>query len=410
MGPAISIAWRYFRGKKSAQAINIISWISIAAIAVSSAAMIILFSVFNGLEGTVKGMYAAFYPDIKITPVTGKFFQWSPEQSSALASIEGIQSYSPTLEDMVLLSSGEEQKVATLKGVSQQWFKISNLDTFMLEGKAGWPEQAAYTPAILGLGVSLALSVNIDNIFTGLRVYHPRSGALARLSAQPEAALNSILVKPEGIFGMQEEISGEYMLVPFEAAQKLLETGDRISAMEIKLQSADHEARVMQQLKKLLGPDLHVESRYEQNKMFYMIMHSEKWAVYAILLMVLLIASFNMIGSLSMVVIEKKLDIAVLKSMGAGSGLVRTVFLTMGLLLSLTGVAIGVFGGMLICLGQQYFGWIALPDGFIIEAYPVEMQWADFVLVIFTALSVGALAAVYPSLRASRQPVYVREE
>lgn len=408
MNPAVKIAWRYFRGKKSAQAINIISWISIGAIAVSSAAMIVLFSVFNGLEGTVRDMYSAFNPEIKVTAAKGKFFNVSEAQKNVISKITGVDVAAYSLEDMVLLNGNDEQKVGTLKGVDENWFKVCELDSFMIEGTTGWRGNGAYTPAITGLDISMSLGIDIKNAFSGLKIYYPRKGA--NISEDPVAALNSIVVKPEGTFRIQEEFDGQYVLVPLKAAQYLLDVGDKISSVEIKCHTNASEASVKNELVNILGKGVVIENRFEQNKTFFMIMRGEKWAVYAILLMVLLIASFNMIGSLSMVVLEKKKDIAILKSMGATSSLIRTIFIAEGGLLALVGGLIGILTGALLCLGQQHFGWISFPDGFIINAYPVAMQVDDFILVMSTALAVGLLASLYPALKAARQAVYVREE
>lgn len=406
MGPASKIAWRYFRGKKSAQAINIISWISIGAIAVSSAAMIVLFSVFNGLEDTVKGMYYAFNPELKVSPAKGKFFTVTDAQQAAIRKIPGVALMSATLEDMVLLTGSDEQRVATLKGVDDTWFKVSHLDSFMTDGKASWSSQPGYTPAIMGLGVAIALGIDVRNNFSGMHIYYPRQDV--PLTSEPE--LNSILVKPEGSFRIQDEFDGQYVLVPLSAARYLFGAGGKMSSLEIALDAGAGEGKVRKALKEALGENVEILNRFEQNKTFYMIMRSEKWAVYAILLMVLLIASFNMIGSLSMVVLEKKKDIAILKSMGARRSLIRWIFMTEGGLLALFGALIGMLIGLLLCLGQHYYGWISLPDGFIIDAYPVLLQLPDFALVMVTALAVGLLAAWYPAYKASRQAVYVREE
>ncbi len=408
MGPAFKIAWRYFRGKKSAQAINIISWISIGAIAVSSAAMIVLFSVFNGLENTVKDMYNAFNPEIKVTAGKGKFFSIPEERRKQIAGIEGIAAASYSVEDMVLLDGNEEQKIARLKGVDNAWFRVSELDSFMIDGQAAWKKDQSYTPAIMGLGVSIALGIDVNNAFSGLKIYYPRKGAV--ITENAEEALNNIVVKPEGNFRIQDEFDGQYVLVPFAAAGHLFGTGDQVSSLELDLKPGAAEDRVRSELQHILGADVVIANRFEQNKTFFMIMKSEKWAVYVILLMVLLIASFNMIGSLSMVVLEKKKDIAILKSMGARKKMIRLVFLTEGGLLAVFGSAIGMLAGLLLCIGQYYFGWISLPDGFIIDAYPVLLQVQDFVLVAFTALAVGLLAAWYPALKAARQAIYVREE
>jgi lipoprotein-releasing system permease protein len=408
MSPAFKIAWRYFRGKKSAQAINIISWISIVAIAVSSAAMVILFSVFNGLEGTVRDLYSAFYPEIKVTAEKGKFFDVSKEQQQAVRNINGVHYASFSIEDMVLLTGSKEQKVGTLKGIDDTWFAVCGLDSYMVDGKANWEGATQYTPAIVGLGIAMSLGIDVNNDFSGIKAFYPKLGA--SISENPQEALNDIIVKPKGTFKIQSEFDEGYVLVPLNAAQYLFHQGNKISSIEIRLNNPKEETAVRQHLVKILGLGFTIENRYEQNKTFYMIMHGEKWAVYAILLMVLLIASFNMIGSLSMVVLEKKKDIAILRSMGAEKGMIRSIFLAEGALLAMVGGSIGVLFGILVCLGQLYFGWISLPDGFIITAYPVALQITDILLVLSTALIVGLLAAWYPAMKAARQSVFVREE
>jgi lipoprotein-releasing system permease protein len=408
MNPAFKIAWRYFRGKKSAQAINIISWISIVAIAVSSAAMVILFSVFNGLEGTVKDMYAAFYPEIKVSPARGKFFQVSEAQKKEIGKISGIRHAAYCIEDMVLFEGNKEQKVGTLKGVDDAWFDVCGLDTFMIDGKATWKNSNDYTPSLIGLGVEAALGIDINNAFTGVKVFYPKAGA--SITENPEEVMNNIVVKPKGTFKIQVEFDDQYVLVPLNAAQYLFNRTNQISSVEIKLNSQKDEDAVREGLEKIFGSNANIENRFEQNKTFFLIMHGEKWAVYVILLMVLLIAAFNMIGSLSMVVLEKKNDIAILRSMGADKNMIRAVFLYEGILQAMVGGIIGIVFGSLVCLSQIYFGWFPLPEGFIIDSYPVSLQISDIMLVFANTAIVGLLAAWYPSLKAAKQAVFVRED
>lgn len=407
---AATIAWRYFRGKKSAQAINIISWISISAIAVSAGAMTVLFSIFNGLEGTVLDMYAAFYPDIKVSAVKGKFFPLTETQQAQIRQIKGVSLASYTIEDMVLLSGGDEQKVGTLKGVDRQWFDVSNLDSFIIEGNGRLEHTKDYTPAVVGLNIAASLGVDVNNAFSFMRVYYPKPGTRSFSVQDPEASLNSITIKPDGIFRIQDEFDGSYVLTTFTAAQHLFGRAGQVTAIELKLKPGADAAAIKKELHRLLGDQVQADDRFEQNKSLYMVMRGEKWAVYAILLLVLLIASFNMIGSLSMVVLEKKKDMAILKSMGATRGLVLRIFLLEGCLLALLGGVLGIGLGLLLCLGQQHFGWVALPDGFIISAYPVELRIGDFMLVAATVMVVGLLAAWYPARKAALQPLVLREE
>jgi lipoprotein-releasing system permease protein len=408
MNLAAKIAWRYFRGKKSAQAINIISWISISAIAVSAGAMTVLFSIFNGLEGTVLDMYSAFYPDIKVTAAKGKFFKLSPAQKRNIEKINGIALASYTIEDMVLLSGNDEQKVGTLKGVDQHWFDVSNMDSFIIEGSGRLKQNKAYTPAVVGLNIAAALGVDVNNVFSAINVYYPKPGVRS-LSMQDESSLNSIILKPDGVFRIQDEFDSKYILTTIVAAQYLFGRENKLTSVELKMKTGANTAAIKKELRRLLGDKVLVDDRFEQNKTLYMVMRSEKWAVYAILLLVLLIASFNMIGSLSMVVLEKKKDMVILKSMGATQRLIHWVFLLEGCFLALLGGGLGVGLGLLLCLGQQHFGWVALPDGFIINAYPVELRFADFLLVAGTVLVVGILAAWYPARKAALQPLVLRE-
>ncbi len=407
---AATIAWHYFRGKKSAQAINIISWISISAIAVSAGAMTVLFSIFNGLEGTVLDMYSAFYPDIKITAAKGKFFAVDAQQQQAIGSLKGIALASYTIEDMVLLSGNDEQKVGTLKGVDRQWFDVTHMDSFIVEGKGQLDEDKNYTPAVVGLNIAAALGADVNNVFSFLRIYYPKPGAKSLSVQDPEASFNSIAVKPDGIFRIQDEFDGSYVLTTFAAAQRLFGKEGQLTSVELKMKPGAQAAAIKNELRRLLGDGVKVEDRFEQNKTLYLVMRGEKWAVYAILLLVLLIASFNMIGSLSMVVLEKKKDMVILKSMGATQGLVQRIFLFEGCCLALVGGVLGIGSGLLLCLGQQYFGWVGLPDGFIISAYPVELRLADFALVAGTVIAVGVLAAWYPARKAALQPLVLREE
>lgn len=407
---AAKIAWRYFRGKKSAQAINIISWISISAIAVSAGAMIVLFSIFNGLEGTVLDMYSAFYPDIKVTAVKGKFFELDATQKSGIEKIKGVALTSYTIEDMVLLSGNDEQKVGTLKGVDPHWFDVSHMDSFIIEGNGRLENSKAYTPAVVGLNIASALGLDVTNAFSSLTVSYPNPEANGRFLQNPEAALSSIIVKPDGLFRIQDEFDNKYVLTTIGAAQHLFGRPDKLSAVELKMKPGANTTAIKKELHRLLGDKVLVDDRFEQNKTLYLVMRSEKWAVYAILLLVLLIASFNMIGSLSMVVLEKKTDMVILKSMGATQGLVHRIFLLEGCFLALLGGALGIGLGLLLCLGQLKFGWVGLPDGFIINAYPVKLRLTDFLLVIGTVLVVGLLAAWYPARKAALQPLVLREE
>ena len=402
------IVWRYFFVKKSVQAINIISWISMGAIAISAAAMIILFSVFNGLDHTIKELYTSFNPELKVTPEKGKFFKLSKEKELQLKQLPGLALLSETIEDMALLSNDNEQRPALVKGVDNTWFSVSSMDSFMISGSAGWPENARYVSAILGLSIANSLSIDVNNPFSELKIYYPKSDF--KLTLNPEQSLSRLLARPEGLFHIQEDLDDKYVLLPLKAAQALFQKPGMISSIEIKAKDASAVSSLRQSVKRVMGEDFKVSDRFEQNQTLFMVLSGEKWMVYVILLFVLLLASFNLTGCLYMLVLEKKKDIAILKSIGMSAASVRRVFLSEGVFLAMVGAVIGIVLGFLICLGQIYFGWVGLPNGFVISAYPVAFEWPDFVLVFFTASVIGLLAAWYPAFKAGRQPVYLREE
>ncbi|MCB0696169.1 MAG: ABC transporter permease [Chitinophagaceae bacterium] len=397
------LAWRYLRGKRSANAVPILSRISMVAIGVGAAAMIILFSVFNGFEGLVKDLYTAFYPEIKITPAKGKFYSLDKEQFAKLEHLEGVQVVSRVLEDKVLLnSSSEEHRVATLKGVDANYFKVNNVASYITEGTC----TIATTPvhsAVIGSQLAGELGVDVNNVFSTMEAYYPNPKISASEVAQaPERAFRSLMLRPDGAFTIQDDFDGEYVIADIGLMQDLVQEPGRYSSLELLLYPGADADDVSEQIHSLLGDKYIVQTRFEQNKTLYVIMRTEKWAVYAILVLVLMIAAFNMVGALSLLVLEKQKDIGILKAMGARNGHVSGIFLSEGALWSLLGGGTGLALGILICLGQQKFGWLKLGGAFIIEAYPIRLYLTDIVVVLATILAIGLLAAWFPAARANR--------
>jgi len=405
----LKIAFRYFRGKKSVQAINIISWISIGAVTMLAASMIVLMSVFNGFEDLLKDLYKAFYPELKVTSSSGKWFSVTDAKLQQIRAIPGVAAASLSAEDLVLLSANEEQRIAVAKGVDDSWFRVNRIDTFIDEGQKNLDGYGAgYIPAIVGNTLCAGLGIDVRNVFSGLQLYYPKPGATIQT---PEQLFSSLLVKPAGRFRVQEDFDARYVLIPLHEARQLFNTGDRVSSVELRLAHNGSEAGVMRQLKKIFsGTGITIENRYQQNKTLYMIMQSEKWTGFAILIFVLLIASFTMIGVLSMLVLDKKKDIAILSTMGATRAMIRSIFIAEGAIFGFTGGGMGLIAGFLLCRGQQYFGWISMGDGFIIENYPVSMHAGDFVIVLATTVSAGIITSLHPSFKASSQKLYFREE
>jgi lipoprotein-releasing system permease protein len=403
-------AWRYLKGKKSTQAVQIISWVSVAAMAVGTAALIIVLSVFNGFEGFIKELYSDFYPEIKISASVGKNFQFSAENKFKLNSIKSIQSVSYSLEEKILMAHDETQMIGIIKGVDEQYDEVTNFTKHIKYGKAYFKDVANEFPKIvLGLGVSNKLSVNEQSALP-MNCYAFKKNA-AFNSLNPDAVYSSSLYQVSGVYLLQDVIDNQYGFASLESVQNLTDKPNELSSIELKLKNnanADDVKASLQQLFK--SQPFKIETRLEQNRTLYFVLKSERWAVYAILTLMLIIASFNIIGSLSMLVIEKEKDIAILKTMGMQNNIIQKIFLSTGVLLSMLGAVIGCILALVICLLQQHFGFVKLGSGdsFLINAYPVKLHVFDFVLVLATVVFIAALASLIPSIKASKKEITLR--
>lgn len=400
--PAALIAFRYFKGRRGTNAAPLLSRISMLALAVGSAAMIILFSVFNGFEEVIGNLYTAFYSDVRVTPAKGKFFELSPEQMKSLRGIQGIDVVAPIIEDNVFVRTEDEQIVVTLRGVTREYFGVNDLKTYIVAG--GDSVHAGEQPtAIAGMHIAARLGLQVDNPLSSFTVYYPKmEGSGPALN--PMDAVSSLELRPDGIFKVQEEFDQRYVLASLPLVQELFNASGLWSSVELKLKPGVKPEWVQQKLRKLLGKDFIVETRFEQNHTLNSVMRTEKWATYVILLFVLLIASVNMIGAMTLLVLEKSKDMALLTVMGARKQLVRSIFIWEGLIWAAAGGLTGITIGALICLGQKRYGWVKLSGDFIIPAYPVALKFSDFVVVGITVLAVGVLATLYPALRGPKRP------
>jgi len=397
---SLQLAWRYLRGKRGANIVPILSRISMVAIAVGSCAMIVLFSIFNGFEDLIKDLYKAFYPELKITAAKGKFFALDDRRFTELSRINGIAAVTRVIEDNVLLNAHDEQQVAVLKGIESNYKTVNSLKRYIYKGVDTVADQPIPT-AIIGLQTANHLGVEINNIFSRLSVYYPNATE-QNIALNPQAAFQNLQLQPEGIFRIQDEFDSKYILAPISSVQELFLQPGKYSSIEISLEAGSDEEAIRKEVQRKLGNGFVVATRYEQNKTLYMVMKTEKWAVYGILVLVLLIASFNMVGALTLLVLEKRKDIAILKAMGAQNAMIRRLFMSEGVLWATIGGGTGMLLGLLFCLGQQHFHWVKLQGAFIIESYPVEMQLSDFILVGATVVGVGLLASWYPASRATK--------
>ncbi|MBS1773226.1 MAG: ABC transporter permease [Bacteroidetes bacterium] len=393
------LAWRYMRGKRSRNIVPVLARISMVAIAVGSCAMIILLSVFNGFEYIVKDMYKAFYPDIKITAEKGKFFTPGNGVYASIKNINGVVAYTNVIEDNVFLKSEDDQRVPTLKGVDANYFVVNDVKSYIVEGSDSVSSGELPT-TIVGQRLMNELGLDPNNVFSNVMLYYPNPSSSG--NATDLSAFQSLKLRADGAFKVQDEFDEKYMLASLSLAQQLFHAEGKYSSIELKLDKNADADNIKAQLQNQLGGAYHIETRFEQNKTIYMVMRTEKWALYAILLMVLIIASFNMVGALSLLVLEKEKDIATLKVIGAQNINVRSVFLAEGILWALTGGLIGLICGTLIALGQQHYHWIKLQGAYVIDSYPVHFKLSDFPLVILTIILIGLLAAFYPARKAMK--------
>ena len=392
---SLYIAKRYLFAKKSRNAINIISAVSVAGVAVGTMALIIILSVFNGLETMVSAIFNTFDPDIKITASEGKTFIPDTERLKQLANVNGLSCYSLTIEDNALLKYGSRQTIATIKGVDDNYARVSSIDSSMWEGEFALRNEKGRPYAIPGIGVAQNLGIRV-NFITPLEIIFPRkTGSTTNFNA--ENSLNHKFIFPSGIFEVEKEYDSKYVYIPLEFARELTETEKGVSTIEIKFkQQADPQA-VQKDIAKIFGKGFKVQNRYQQQAIFYKVMQSERLAIFFILTLILIIASFNIIGSLTMLIIEKERDIEILKSLGADNNLIRKIFIFEGWLISIIGAFSGIILGFVVCWLQQTYGFVKLnSQSLIMDSYPVVLKMKDFIIVPVTVLLIGYWAAWYP--------------
>jgi lipoprotein-releasing system permease protein len=394
-------AWRYFKSKKSTNAINIIAWISVIAIMVSTAALIIVLSVFNGFEGLVKNLYGDFYADIKIIPGHGKFLSADSPFIKKIQSVSGINAISFTVEEKAVLVNGDYQTIVYLKGVDKNYSTVNKLAHYITDGKYDLGTTDA--PAIItGAGIANAVGADPQSLLSDLVIYLPNRKAKTFNSLD---AMHSFEVKPAGIFSVQQEFDDKYAFTNLAFVQYMLDlNADQYTGIEVSAKNKDDIKDIQQQLKKVLGENFIVQTSYEQNQSLFTVMQIEKWVIYGILSLILLVAAFNMIGALTMLVLEKEKDIAVLKAMGASDNRVQNIFLNEGFVLAGIGGVLGMLIAFVICFAQVKYKIIKLQGGtFIIDYYPVKMVPQDFILVTVTVLFIAILASWIPAKKAADQ-------
>lgn len=407
MNLPLRIARRYLFARKSTNAINIITGIAVFGIAVGSAALVLVLSVFNGFEDLIMTMYSNFNPDVKVTPARGKTFEADSVLIARLEAIDGVAYVSQTLEEVAFFDYKDNQDFGTLKGVDGNFSKVVGIDTTVREGAYAF-EEGSRDLAVLGLGMRNKLAANVGDRFTEMAVYMPKR---ERSGSPLEQPFRRSYIYPGGTFVIQQDFDNEFVLSSLSFARRLLGFSTPVvSALEIRLAPDADESSALQQIRQAMGVGFEVKGRFQQEESFLKLMQVEKWLSYAIVSLMMLMVAFNIVGALWMVVLEKRSDISILKSMGATDTSVRNIFLYEGLLLSLLGLLLGFVLAITLYIAQKTVGIITVPGNFIVDAYPISMRFADFAVVVVTVLAIGLLASWPPAQRARRVPAMMREE
>jgi lipoprotein-releasing system permease protein len=375
---------------------------------VGSAALIIILSVFNGFETIVLSMYNTFSPELRIEAIKGKTFDPSTSHFLTLKEDPRTISYTEVLQEKALVRYGSSQSIATIKGVSDGFLQNkSALDSAISSGSFTI-HQSGQDLAVIGYALQNYLSVNLDDDFQRLEIFSPRKGASKALNPVDEFNIRSIY--PSGVFMAQQDLD-QTMIVPIRFARELLGEDKLVSNIEINIKNGVDIDHFKNDIENLLGKDFVVKNRSQQNELLYKILNSEKWAIFLILTFVLIIAIFNIIGSLTMLVIDKRKDIAILTSLGADKSLIRGIFFIEGMMISMLGCIVGMAVGLIFILLQQKFGFISMGGAnMMIDTYPVAIKFFDFVLVFATVLLVSVIASGISSRLSIKNMGSLRED
>ena len=390
------IAKRYLFAKKSHNVINIISAISAIGMAIGTAALIIIMSVYNGFDSLIRSMLSNVEPDLMITPATGKVFVPEGETYDWIYDQPSVKNMCGVLQEQVFINYDGQQGLAKAKGVDWIYEDETPLKDHIRDGE--FKLHRGDVP-LASVGAGLAYSMGINPRFVSpIEIYFP--SRTRRLSmANPISSIESIKVWPSSIFSVNNEVDAELMILPIEKMRELLEYDDEVSAVEIRLaEGTDGKElkRLQKEISTMLGPDFKVKDRFQQNESLYKMMRYEKAAIYMILIFIIIIIAFNIFGSLSMLIIEKRGDIETLRSLGAQDRLIRRIFVLEGWMISLTGLAAGLVAGTVFALLQQHFGFIKMPGQFIVQAYPVILSWTDILLTVIGVAAIGYIIALLP--------------
>jgi len=392
-----SIAKRYLFGKKSTNLINIITGISIFGISIGTAALILILSVFNGLESLLTSLFNPYNPDLKVIPSEGKFFQLDDSDILKISFIEGVDAVSATIEEVCLFEYKGSQEIGNIKGVDHNYMHVTRIDTSIRYGNYKLTENNI-NYGVLDEGIRNKLAVNIDNSLTPIMAFMPmRKNKLAGAKE-----FTSKKFYPTGVFRKSNEESNQYIITSLNLAKSLIQQENMLSALEIKTSKDCNESKVTSQLQNILGSKFLIKNKYEQDEQTLKMIAIEKWIAFLITGLTLFLIAFNLVGALWMIVLDKKKDIAILRSIGYTRQKIRNLFFSLGILITSIGMGLGFLAGLILYYAQRNFGLIEVPEGLLIDAYPVQLRISDFIVVTAAVLIIGLFASILPCIKASK--------
>ncbi len=413
-------AWRYFKAKKTTNAINVIAWISVGAIIIGTVSLILVLSVFNGFEGLVKSLYSTFYTDLRISADAGKVMTVTQAQLDQLRRVNGIRNFSCVLEERAFLQHvapgfavdegpSDNQSFFYIKGVDENYRYVSGVAAHLVDsvydlGTADAPR------LVLGAGISAALNLGSGGADPNLHIYMPRKSSSEQVDPMEDISADTIHVSD--IFQIQQDFDNKYGITNIGFLRRALRLpADQYSAIEIAATDPKDVSDLQAQVSRLFGKGYKVENKYQQNSSLYSVMNLERWAIYGVLCLILVVAAFTMIGALTMLVLEKQKDMHILHALGATTSFIRRIFITEGLLLALIGGGAGMLLAFVLGILQLKYHLIPLGGGsFLINYYPVQLKWADFILVAATVFVLAFIASWLPSRRAVSRDFSLRSE
>lgn len=400
-----TISFRYLFGKKSSNAIHWITGISVFGIAVGSAALILVLSVFNGFEDLLSGLFSKYNPDIKVVLKEGKTFEEDSSKILALSEIKGVDFVTRTLEEVAMFQYGDAHEFGILKGVDHGFSKVCSIDDAVIEGKFEVRNEGVPL-ANLSLSIRNKLGVNISNFEELVKVFVPDHED----QLNPTNALRKYAFQAQSVYTFHQEGDYSYIITDINAVRIILKKPQQLSSIEIKLNAGASVTNVSDDIKKVLGDKYLVKDRYQQDEAFLKIMKLEKWLFYALFCLTLLLVSFTVVGALWMIVLEKRMDISILKSMGMTDQRMKKVFLNLGLLICFFGLILGSVLALTFYGLQKKYGLIGVPEEFIIDRYPIQIRLIDFLLVGFTVMIIGCIASILPTKKVAEVLPLFREE